>query len=347
MNKINTFLTSLVLTSIMVSFTACGGDSFTDSRDGQKYKTVKIGDQVWMAENLKFKTDESNCYEDNEDNCFKLGRLYSWKDAKSACPNGWHLPSEQEFQKLLDFTIGEKQSYSMLADNSLWNGKNSSGFSAVPAGVKTFDVYGGKGSSAFFWSSSQNSVGFATTLSLFDETAFLSPERYYHKHSVRCIQGNEPEKTLSKFEQKIADDIEYCFLSYKKLQEAFFSETGNFGDFNHIGYVPSQNEENFEIEKDDSKLILKLKGDVGDCDQSKAIWYIQEVATDTGACFNVVRPNSSACSILTPDLCNNLSSEGKCGQFCVPRKNKPKQDIVEENDSEEEIDVICDEDGCF
>ena len=347
MKNTNIILIAVFITAISGTFIACNDASLTDSRDGQKYKTVKIGDQVWMAENLKFKTDESNCYEDSEDNCSKLGRLYSWKDAKRACPNGWHLPSEQEFQKLLDFTIGEKQSYSMLADNSLWNGKNSSGFSAIPAGAKTFNGYIGKGSMALFWSSSQSSVGYARSLSFLGEMSFLSPEDYYNKYSVRCIQGDEPEKTLSKFEQKLADDIEYFFQSYKKLQAAFFSETGYFGDFSHIGYVPPQTDENFEIDKDDSRLILKLKGDFGDCVQSKAIWYIQEVATDTGACFNVVRPNSSACSVLTPNLCKNLSSEGKCGQFCIPSKNKPKQIVIEEKTSEDEVDVICDEEECF
>ena len=345
--KTNFIMATIVLFAGTNFFTGCSGDSIKDSRDGKKYKTVKIGDQTWMAENLNYKTDNSNCYDDSEDNCTKFGRLYSWEDTKKVCPDGWHIPSEQEFQKLLDYTIGNKQSYSLLADNSLWDGKNTYGFSALPAGLKTYDEYAGKGGMTFFWSSSQSSIGFATSLAFVDGISFLSSELTYHKHSIRCIQGNEPEKTLSKFEQKLADDIEYCFKSYKMLQDAFFSESDYFGDFYHIGYVPSQNE-NFEVEKDDSRLVLKLKGDVGDCRQSNAIWYIQEVATDTGACFNVVRPNNTVCSSLTPDLCKNVASEKKCGQICIPRKNKPKQIVVEEPTStKDEVDVICDEEECF
>ena len=74
----------------------------TDERDGQKYRTVVIGKQTWMAENLNYRTEGSYCYDDDELTCFQYGRLYKWEPATGACPAGWHLPSNKE---ILDLKI--------------------------------------------------------------------------------------------------------------------------------------------------------------------------------------------------------------------------------------------------
>ena len=106
----------------------------TDSRDGQSYRTVKIGHQIWMAENLNFDVPNSYCYKNSADSCAKYGRLYMWSAAmdsagtfspygigcgtgksctpqypvQGVCPRGWHLPSKKEWKTLLNKIGGKK-----------------------------------------------------------------------------------------------------------------------------------------------------------------------------------------------------------------------------------------------
>jgi uncharacterized protein (TIGR02145 family) len=115
--------------------------------EGQTYKTVTIGEQTWMAENLNYKTGKSECYENDEANCKKYGRLYDWATAMKACPNGWHLPSKEEWESL-DFgdskTAGKK-----LKAASGWedyreqngNGEDKYGFAALPGGYFSADGF--------------------------------------------------------------------------------------------------------------------------------------------------------------------------------------------------------------
>ena len=139
-----------------------------DERDEQVYRAVKIGTQVWMAENLNFRyvndegTDSTSwCYNGDKNNCEIYGRLYSWDAAKQTCPTGWHLPNDTEWNALWDAVEGTGTAGKNLKSTSGWynsgNGDDTYGFSVLPAGYRSS---GGSfyyaGDYAIFWSSSED-----------------------------------------------------------------------------------------------------------------------------------------------------------------------------------------------
>ena len=141
----------------------CTYDSLYDERDGQTYKTVKIGEQWWMAENLRYEdAEQSVCYTDNPDNCLIYGKLYTRNGAINDCPNGWHLPTEKEWLKLQEYikenSHSDKNNVGQyLRADSLWDvsglgvGYDAFGFSALPAGVKDHDGWWGLNTHTHFW----------------------------------------------------------------------------------------------------------------------------------------------------------------------------------------------------
>jgi uncharacterized protein (TIGR02145 family) len=175
-----------------------GGKPFTDSRDGKKYGTVKIGKQVWMAENLNYNANGSKCYNNQDGNCAKYGRLYNWATARTACPKGWHLPSDAEWTALTDFVGGSNVAGTKLKSASGWNtgsgykpGTDEFGFSALPGGDGTsggiFD-YVGYGSG--WWSATEYTASNAYGRSMgYDNGGVV--RGYSGKadfFSVRCVQ---------------------------------------------------------------------------------------------------------------------------------------------------------------
>jgi len=200
--------------------------SFTDPRDKKTYKTVKIGTQTWMAENLNYNAKGSKCYDNKSANCDKYGRLYSWETSKSVCPAGWHLPSDAEWTLMIDFVGGKKIAGTKLKAKSGWNeiyyenqknesgnGEDKFGFSALPGGHGnsdgTFHSFGvsGFGGEGIWWSATDinNDVW---PRSMYNRSDYVDRDDDFDKPyllSVRCVQDNaESEAEAAKVKAEIA-----------------------------------------------------------------------------------------------------------------------------------------------
>jgi uncharacterized protein (TIGR02145 family) len=214
--------------------------SFKDERDGKTYKTVKIGEQVWMAENLNYSDSvktpsllgKSWCYGNDPKKCEVAGRLYTWAAAidsvalsaegldcglhkvcelpekvQGICPQGWHVPSLEEWITMRSEIGGESYAGTCLKSQR-WDGDEVNpnfdcfGFSAIPAGefCKT-RMYGDSERDnsgefnaadervAFFWFASEETKLYAYFLHLFDKTYTLfNSGSKDNAYSIRCIK---------------------------------------------------------------------------------------------------------------------------------------------------------------
>jgi len=135
---------------------------FMTDMGGQVYKTIKIGTQTWMAENLNYNAPNSKCFNDDDDNCKVYGRLYDWETANTICPTGWHLPSDEDWNVLTAF-VGDNTG-TKLKSISGWNddggnsgnGTDNYGFTALQSdlGYSNGITFG----SAFWWSATPECV---------------------------------------------------------------------------------------------------------------------------------------------------------------------------------------------
>jgi len=184
-----------------------------DARDGKTYKTVQIGTQTWMAENLAFAVSGSSfVYENNQSYLQKYGYLYSWETAKNVCPSGWHLPSDEEWEtlaKLLNEKHGpfrkDAESWTemgkLLKATAGWkeyagkngNGTDDYGFNAVASGYQvSAGKFNYKDEYGYWWSNTafNSTDAFVRTLYNFSDNLY----RYHfnaaqYQFSVRCLKN--------------------------------------------------------------------------------------------------------------------------------------------------------------
>lgn len=206
--------------------------TLTDERDGNQYRTIQIGSQNWMAENLRyayFDNDSVSCKDGTKSSCDSLGRFYSWAEAmdtlssgcgddmllictrgkyavpkhfRGVCPEGWRIPTEEDWNALIDYAGGADSAGIKLMHRGWFGGVDSFGFDALPTGLPTHEVYNknyGSESQAYFWAISESDTrDDKGMLHLSNEGANLWLDYFaFRRLSVRCIEGglNMPNRS--------------------------------------------------------------------------------------------------------------------------------------------------------
>lgn len=192
--------------------------SFTDARDGETYRTVKIGNQVWMAENLRYKAEDSFAPGNEESHVAQYGRLYKWNTAlnipaeyqeqslandinmyreikadnyQGIAPEGWHIPSIKEWETLMA-NLPAKSNGSELRSECIWQkpGTDTLGFFALPAGYRfdngSFRQFGKR---ARFWSKDEYGHSNAYRFSLTEHSMDIEGVYRSDAISVRCVKN--------------------------------------------------------------------------------------------------------------------------------------------------------------
>jgi uncharacterized protein (TIGR02145 family) len=234
-NSISTLKTWLEATLVvfLTILSACGDDNnpsnqsseptvvagnFIDFRDNKTYRTITIGSQTWMAENLNYNAANSFCYDDDPTNCSKYGRLYLWSAAmdsigslngcgynvlcspvypvQGVCASGWHLPTKDEFETLINVVGGKFTAGRMLKSTRGWfdngNGTDVYFFAALPAGYRNNGGnYNFAGDSTYFWSSTEagSKDAYYMSLNYNDDGVGLYSMYRYRALSVRCVKN--------------------------------------------------------------------------------------------------------------------------------------------------------------
>ncbi len=225
----------MIMPLIMVVFLAltsgCGKDddpengityeSFTDPRDGEHYKTLKTGDKVWMAENLRYlpevvgpdsgsqitpfyyviaylgnsiaEAKASSYYE-------TYGVLYNWAAAKNACPPGWHLPTKAEWIQLADYVGGENIAGNILKEigSEHWGVMDEAvtdeiGFTALPGGCcLTGGLFDGLENYGTWWTNTEfdSTQAFYILMTHNGTGVYNGQSIKEHGFSIRCVKDN-------------------------------------------------------------------------------------------------------------------------------------------------------------
>ena len=237
---------------------------FKDARDGQTYRTVKIGNQVWMRDNLNFRTGSSSCYNDDTSFCTKYGLLYTWATALDSvgefstnskgcgynawscrpvsptygiCPDGWRIPSTIDWSILFGKVGGKDVAGKALKSASDWlndgNGTDEASFTALPGGRFEEGIFYLIGNDASFWASNPNTTTYVKLVDYvamsddLDKAAYYQTEPY-NKRYIRCIKIDTAQTASSSSITSKSSSSEYTPYDH---QSDLFADSLNSGAY--------------------------------------------------------------------------------------------------------------------
>lgn len=201
------------------------------SPESRIYRTVKIGNQTWMAENLdvstyrngdpipqvqdptewsSLKTGAWCYYEGDKETGHRYGKLYNWyavNDPRGLAPDGWHIPSDAEWTKLSEFLGGKINTSGKIKASKGWakngNGTNETGFAALPGGTRSIQLFSFEGNYGYWWTSTPYDAFSAWNRFLAYNNNDIGRSTGWKQfgNSVRCVK-DDGENSLSKSEQQ-------------------------------------------------------------------------------------------------------------------------------------------------
>jgi uncharacterized protein (TIGR02145 family) len=217
--------------------------TFTDARDGKRYKTAVVGGKTWMAENLNYqpKTGNSWCYDGDKSFCDKYGRLYDWKTATKACPAGWHLPSRREWDSL-GAAVGGEMRLGEKYDEVDWHGAGKAlkakrgwidpigesggdhGWAALPGGYRGYydTVFCCANADGYWWTATENGNAHAYSRNMYYGNGYLSEKVFLNETglSVRCVQGGgAAEEEISEKERELRNEESRRRIAERKAEK--------------------------------------------------------------------------------------------------------------------------------
>lgn len=357
--QFNFLITAIILIVGTTLFTACGNsDTFIDSRDGQKYKTVKIGEQIWMAENLRYKTENAKCPDNDPELCQQYGSLYNatylflhdkdfirgmiWYYQKGnppldACPEGWRLPDENDFRKLITYTdsITQKKigTGKALKSKEGWkeaNGIDAVGFNAKPAfkdeqkvSYLAIPILPPLGNDGIVLDKSVNIELKKMRTDIykkFDSEILEAVESY--NQSIRCIKKDSIHEKgmqtfLAQFFNNVVESIEKNLNDSLKISSGLWSEQQPITQTNYRIYF-DVDKEYYEVFSDrmrKSNISIENKVGIKDCpSQSKWTFMVERLGDDniylSKYKCTLIEPENEACKkLVSRDVVSKLNND--------------------------------------
>jgi uncharacterized protein (TIGR02145 family) len=222
--------------------------------DSRTHKTVKIGNQIWMAENLdvstyrngdiipqvqdpkiwsNLKTGAWCYYDDKSEMGEKYGKLYNWyavNDPRGLAPEGWHIPSDAEWTKLSEFLGGKIASSSKIKSSRGWakdgNGTNETGFTALPGGTRSIELFSFAGNYGYWWTSTPYDPFSAWNRFLGYNNSDIGRSTGWKQfgNSVRCVK-DEGETNIPKSGQQLKEQKEISSSEDSPEQKTLITKT--------------------------------------------------------------------------------------------------------------------------